>query len=366
MPDSKTRVTFISSSALELWDWRSPWTTGIGGSETSHIEMVERLKKLGYDVHSYAPIESTKVATGPADVPWRQHTQFSTKSPGVYIFYRNPSDLDQPKGKGQKWWFVAQDVDYPDQWTPARMAKVDRYICLCGEHARFTGRKYPIFRDRIYVSSNGIRREHIEKCIESATKVPLIRNPNRMFFPSSPDRGLKFLLEQWWRIREFNPKAELRVAYGFNNMEKIWGADPNDWRRGYQGHLMGLLKQEGVTFLGRLNQNQVYAEWLQTGIWAHPTDFPETSCITCMEAQALGAWPVTNKYWALEDNVKYGYMVDGKPQDSALVRQNWMHNLAKAFKRNKGREEMQKWALQYHDWDNVALQWSTWIQQDMK
>lgn len=369
-PPSKTpKVTFISSSALETWDWNNPWTKGIGGSETSHIEMVERLGLKGFNVISYAPIASTKVLRGPANIPWHQHTQFKPSGPGVYIFYRNPNDLDHQKGPGQKWWFVAQDVDYPDQWTPSRMTKVDRYICLCKEHANFTARKYPVFKDRIYISANGIRSEYIKRAINIADgeKAPLLRNSNRMFFPSSPDRGLKFLLEQWWRIREINPKAELRVAYGFNNMEKIWGADPTDWRRGYQGLLTGLLKQDGVTFMGRLNQNQVYAEWLQTGVWAHPTDFPETSCITCMEAQACGAWPVTNKLWALEDNVKYGYMVDGVPQNSALIRQNWMRNLEAAFKNNstKARREMQEWALEYHNWDNIIQQWAIWIEQDV-
>ena len=357
-------VFFISSLTLEQWDHQTPWTTGIGGSETSHIEMSQRLSFKGYNVISYAPVAKPSKK---GNVRWLPVDTFLTskdaKKKGIFIFYRNPRLLDGAKPKGQQWWFVAQDVDYDGQWTPEALANVDRYICLCKDHASFTESKYPALRNKIYISSNGIRSSYIRAIPNNP------RNFNRMFFPSSPDRGVKLLLENWFRIREINPKAELRVAYGFNNMEaivKLMG--PQDWRADYQKELEALLKQPGITFTGRLNQGKIYQEWSQTGVWAHPTDFPETSCITCMEAQALGAWPVTNKLWALKDNVAYGYMVEGIPQKSDLVRSNWLQALGKAFHNHdeRLRKEMREWALENHDWEKVVTQWSNWIEEDSK
>ena len=128
------------------------------------------------------------------------------------------------------------------------------------------------------------------------------------------------------------------------------------------------MKQPGIHFTGRLNQHQIVDQWLQTNIWAHPTDFPETSCITCMEAQALGAWPVTNNLWALDDNVKYGWLLNGTPQKSEMIAAKWFNNLDKAFgfEDEKLREEMMEWALDSFDWNNAVSQWSKWIEKDME
>lgn len=351
-------VFFISTLALENWDHTAPWIRGIGGSETSHIEMAKRLKKRDYNVRSYTPCDNS--SKDAYEVPYRHFDSVTTTKRGVYIWYRDPGRLDAIKSKGSTWWFVAQDVDYEGQWTPERMDKVDRYICLCQDHAAFTRRKYPEFKDKIHISSNGIRTSYIRNKRGN-------RNPNRLFFPSSPDRGIKFLLENWFRVREINKKAEINIAYGFNNMESLVRIiGPSDWRAGYQKELEALVKQPGVTFLGRLNQAQVYHQWAETNIWAHPTDFPETSCITCMEAQALGAWPVTNDLWALKDNVQFGWRVSGIPQKSALVRSNWLHALEQAFhcRDEKGRKEMQEWALRNFDWEKVVDQWEGWLKED--
>ena len=357
-------VTVVSSPTLEPWTFNNPWTKGIGGSETSHIEMVARLKTRGYDIISYSPTGSKKFQKDSAGVKWYDVEQFKHGSnKGIHIYYRNPELFDGSKPKGQRWWFVAQDVDYEGRWSPDGLANVDRYLCLCKDHAAYTKAKYPQLNGRIYISSNGIRSDYIRKLPDRP------RNVNQLFFPSSPDRGLKLLLENWFRIREINPKAVLKVAYGFNNMEAIVKLmKEKDWRVSYQRELEALLRQPGVQFTGRLSQHQIYQTWQETNIWSHPTDFPETSCITCMEAQALGAWPVTNNLWALKDNVKYGWVAEGVPQKSDLTRTNWLHSLEQAFhcRNERERKDMREWALINHDWENVVTQWGRWIETDSK
>src|SRR5579871_45621 len=352
-------VFFISSMSLEPWDWRNPWTKGIGGSETSHIEMAYRLANRGYKIKSYTPVEKPSMHN---KVPYRHVDEAVSSKNGLYIWYRDPIKFDLDKHSKAKWWFIAQDVDYEGLWTKERLAKVDRYICLSKDHKNYTESKYPELRGRVYISSNGIRSNSIR--LRSQVK----RNYNRLFFPSSPDRGIKLILENWFRIREINPKAEIYVAYGFDNMEAIVKlAGTGDWRYQYQIELQQLAKQPGVYFVGRQNQHRIYEYWRGTNIWAHPTDFPETSCITSMEAQALGAWPVTNNLWALRENVNYGWMVQGIPQKSELVRTNWLHALEQAFhcRDEKTRKEMQEWALERFDWEKVVNQWDIWIKEDM-
>jgi glycosyltransferase involved in cell wall biosynthesis len=154
-----------------------------------------------------------------------------------------------------------------------------------------------------------------------------------------------------------------------------------DWRFQYQEELQHLLKQPGVVNHGRVGQEALWEHWAQTNVWLHPTDFPETSMITCMEAQALGAIPVINRLWATKTNILDGYQYDGIPQKSAVIRslmvekavqllngesESWDCPLEWDYKKPNPtrRSSMQEMALTRFDWSNIVKQWSKWIEKD--
>lgn len=368
------QVSIISTPTLEQWDWETPWLTGVGGSEQSHIEMVERLAKRGLPITSYAPLPGNgDYQVGPENVTWRNSTNIEIKDlpPGVIINYRNPTLFDVEKSKEHTYWLIAQDVDYEGSITPKVIENVDRYICLCKQHAQYTVTKYPALRNKICISSNGVRTDYLNKLETAQIK----RRKNRLFYASSPDRGLKLLLENWFRIKERFPETELHVAYGFNNMETIAKAvGGTSWHSGYQRELETLLTQGGITFTGRLSLEKLYKEWFESNIWAHPNTFPETSCITCMDAQACGVLPCTTNYWAVGENVAYGYMVDGCADKSEIVKSLWLENLYKGlsseetylsgYEITKYREQMITWAREKYDWENVVTQWQVWLDRE--
>ncbi|HEY6020244.1 MAG TPA: hypothetical protein VIY48_10180, partial [Candidatus Paceibacterota bacterium] len=197
-------IYLVSQKTLELWDYDTPFSTGIGGSETAHIECAIRLAKRGHNVISHCPLPEYKVGRIHEGVKWLDSEKelFPTE-PAIIINYRCPKYFDRKKPKGQSWWFVAQDVDYENQWTEQAIENTDRFLALCKTHVDFTHDKYPGFRGKVYMSSNGIRTDYIEKL------PPQERKPHRLFWASSPDRGLGLLLENWFRIRERFPNAEL-------------------------------------------------------------------------------------------------------------------------------------------------------------
>lgn len=348
-------IAIVSTPTLEDWDWETPWETGIGGSETSHIEMANRLAKSGHEVWSFSPSKRDFVKEGYLWHDSRALDYDDIQDAGVLINYRDPKIFDHDKPAHQKWWFVAQDVGY--SWTPEQLEKVDRYLCLSPTHINYTLATHPDLAGRVFLSGNGIRTDSINRL---APLPP--RDKNTMLYASSPDRGLKFLLEQWWRIKERNPDLKLRIAYGFENFEKIM-AIQQDWRGPYKAELEKLMTQPDIKWLGRLPQHTLYHEWFGANIWPYPCDFPETSCITSMDAQACGAWPVTNNLWALDHNVRWGWMLDGTPQSSELLRSYWLENLARAtqYDNEEERTQMMTWARRNHNWDNIVKQWEKWL-----
>ena len=382
-------IAFVSTPTLEKWDWRNP-EKGIGGSETSHVRMAQELFKRGYPVVSYAPIPDGKdYAADPTGLTWLSNAEYRSNHK-VLINYRDPKLFDNLKPKGAKWWFVAQDVDYGSEWTPERLAKVDRYICLCPVHATYTAQKYPELHKsgRIFTSSNGISSDAIRSAISGVK-----RNPKRIMYASSPDRGLMFILENWFRIKERVPDAEFHVFYGFANYDAIIKHNgESDWRVENKRRLMELLNQPGVVWHDRVGQEELWRNWAESNIWFYPTDFPETSCITSMEAQACGAIPVTTNLWALKQNVLEGYKFDGLPQKSntvaALMIEKVIHILNNpevyALDDSNGdwvdngpyneqtwevtpsdREQMIIDAQKAFDWKVIADQWEKWIKADL-
>lgn len=366
------KVSILSTRTLESWDHTTPWSTGIGGSEQSHIEMAERLRARGdFEIVSYVPTEADDLKDR-----WRSSNddlEGMWKTSDVVINYRDANAFKRPKKRGQKWYFVAQDVDYG--WDEESLSKVDRYLCLCAEHAKYTSAKYgKLLKGKLFISSNGVR-SNILTGFAKAYKIE--RVPGRMLYASSPDRGLQLLLEQWWRIRERVPDATLHVAYGFNNIDTIIKAFGDRGRAVMKSDLEALLNQDGVKWLGRLPQMELYREWAQASVWPYPSDWPETSCITCMDSQALGAIPVTTNFWAQGENVQRGFKSDGLPQKSALARAIWMDNLYKALQVPNDNNDpirlgqnlrgpMMAWALDKFNWERVVDQWTNWLQEDLK
>lgn len=305
------RFLFYSPVAFEKWDWRSSVEKGIGGAETSHVEMAWRLARRGHEVITYAPI--------PDDCPgewrgtrWHRLEDVDWSQEGVWILYRCPERVDEfpDLHPGQSLWLMMQDWDYPS-WTAERVAKLDRIIPLCHAHERWLLNRHPEFKGKTWVTRNAIKGDLIEEV--EAAGVPQ-RNPLRIMYASSPDRGLLAALKIFRRAKEFVPDLELHATYGFNNIDKLI-AGGNRGMAKLKDECMKLVEQTGAIFHGRLTQQQLYREWLKTGINVYCTDFWETGYITGLEGSALGAIPIFSPIWAQGENLRHGFPIQGPPHD---------------------------------------------------
>lgn len=408
------RFTFYSPVHFEPWDWRTPDETGIGGSETAVCEMARRLALRGHEVAAYAPIRDDCPPLDPGGARWYPLDAADFSSPGVWVLSRCPAALDhfEVEHPGQSTWLVCQDVDYRAEWedglTPDRSARLDRCLPLCPVHERYLLREHPELAGKMRLSTNGLRVDLIER-IEDETRgrlqsvrdirairddplgadadhrqgrgvssgrpgeagrgrsdVPLpvlhetlhgvARDPFRLVYTSSPDRGLPALLRIFRRAREFEPRLNLRAAYGFNNIDKCEGR----YWRSLKAECERLMDQPGVTWLGRMPQPDIYREFLSAGIWCYPTSFTESSCCVSMEAQGCGAIPITNPIWALQDNVRHGIFIEGDPNDP-LVEARYVGEILRLTRdlslQEKIRAEMVPYSRERFDWSNVVSQY---------
>lgn len=349
---------FYTSIAFEDWDYDNAVYKGIGGSETSIVEMSWRLAREGHDVTVYAPIKKTTKS------PWRgvkykRYEKATFKEDGVWIIYRVPEVIDKfppiSKRKDQTIWFLAQDWDYPSL-TRERIKNLDKFITLCKAHGNYLIERYPGIDKKLWLSSNGVKLEEIELAEKSNQK----RNPYRVMYASSPDRGLKYALQVIKKAREYEPRIEFHAFYGFNNLNKLIKGQPNSKMAKDKDEILELLKQENVYFHGRINQKQLMREWFRSSVYIYITNFFETSHISGMEAQACGAVPLFSPIYAQKENLRFGVAVEGKGEDSLTIARA-AGELVKLIylqeEQEKIRPEMMKWARERFNWDVFVTQW---------
>lgn len=142
----------------------------------------------------------------------------------------------------------------------------------------------------------------------------------RVLYSSSPDRGGDIVLECFPAIKERVPEAELILSYPrwFDICASHFQAS-----HGHLERIRELLNQPGVRRIeGGLGQKAL-AHLMKTSlVWTAPSyytpggqKFEETSCISCMEAQAAGLVVVASNWGALTENVLHGTLLDGDPSE---------------------------------------------------
>lgn len=336
-----------------------------------HVEMAFRLAALGHEVHSYIPRrEDTPDFHG--GVSWHDLRAVDYTLPGTYILVRGFPYLSlfphgtMYKTKRQRLWCVFQDEDESAAiWkqNAEHLYKVEKIIALCPAHQHALQHEHSEVDDKVVLSRNGIRGDLVSTCLHD---IPL-RQSHRLTYASSPDRGLKGLLQIFPLIRAMVPDAELHVCYGFDNMEKLEAKAPHIRRAITE--IQRLAAQPGVILRGRLGQAALYREWLATQVMCAPTNFHETGYITLMEAQALGAFPIVNPLWAAQAYQIAGIGIEGDAEQSALTLRSFAMAAIYLLQHEDELEEiriaMMQEARKQFDWQDVALQYDAWLREDI-
>lgn len=353
------RFIFHTSISFEPWNWNSSIKKGIGGSETSIVEMSHRLAAQGHEVIVYAPIPKNSPHEWKG-TKWYHYDKTDWKLKGTWIIYRVPSAIDKfppiRKRRGQQVWLLMQDWDYPD-FLNKRIKNYNKIITLSKSHGRYVLDRYPLItKDQLWLTSNGIKLDLIEEVERTKIK----RNPFRVMYASSPDRGLKYALQVVQKAREYIPEIEFHSFYGFNNLNKLIKGQPNSPLAKSKNDIMELLKQPNVYFHGRISQKQLMKEWMKTSVWIYITNFFETSCITCMEAQAMGAIPLFSPIYAQGENVKHGVAIQGNADDPLTIAKaagELVRLMLLPEEQEKFRPEMMVYSRLRFTWDRFVQQW---------
>lgn len=287
---------------------------GIGGSETALICMAKAFHKLGWDVKVYCECPEPGHYDGVDYFHVSTYPQASyTMQFDVLVISRFLEFLHLPSEAGLRILWLHDTIGDPAKLMGG-IWQTDKLICLSDFHIENYCSKLEELRPHIWKSSNAVDMDLVKRCIRPKEKGKLI-------YTSRPERGLFHLLGNIFPLL-LQERKDLQLCFANYDISSL-GNIPEQVKHNIQlSYALAKQYPQNVVDLGHLTKRDLYAHISSAELLLYPTDFPEISCITAMEAQACGTPVVTTKNFALTETVcdeRSGILIPGLPQQPEYV-----------------------------------------------
>ena len=214
---------------------------------------------------------------------------------------------------------------------------------------------FDIPTDRCHVIKNGVTSFPKRKVFTKGDRL-------RTIFHPTPWRGLNVLLATMQLLE--NENIELDVYSSCEIYGKEFKKDNDDK---YQDLYDQAKTLKNVNYLGYRSNDFILSKLPYYHMFAYPSIWEETSCISLLESMAAGLYCITTNYGALfETGAEFPVYIN---YETNLV--NLAHQFAEGIKicRNTLHEpiiqehldEQQKYVKRFYSWDKKALEWTNFL-----
>lgn len=378
---------------------------GIPGSEEAVILLSRELVKAGAWVEVYNHVPNTEVGFDAHNVLWLPWYMYDADAPcSMFVSWRSVEAALLPNAAEAVFIWLHDVFPRRELLTPGLVAYLSSREPRPGpqlESGGLGGARAPRLRNTggIFVLSNFHMRTLPAHARDVArltrnglggTSLGLdedIRESERcntcLVYASSPLRGLDIVLALWPRVRAAVPNATMQIFYGFPPY-MLSEIQSNPAVRSAKEAIEQAMAQDGVEFKGMVGQEELVESIRTAGFYVYPTSYPETSCISLMRAQALGAVPITSGHihsalpetsrWDMGPSPSLAWIdpASGLPRvgyldiaHNASLQEEWLAALIRAMQLPQEtlesyRERMTSWAKTHFGWQEVAQQWLQW------
>ncbi|WP_161712545.1 glycosyltransferase family 4 protein [Allorhizobium undicola] len=246
---------------------------------------------------------------------------------------------------------------------PEEQAAWDGYVMVSEWQSRLYRERFKLEPAAVHVIGNAISPAFAAKPLAPAWFET--GAPPTLLYSSTPYRGLDRLLMSFPAIRARVPQARLKIFAGM----ALYGADPVTDRYRYLYDLTRAL--EGADYIGPVGQAELSEAYGAAAALAYPSSFPETSCITVMEAMASGADVLTTDMGALKETLAgFGRMIAPEITLGKLVQtptdiMDYVDMVVDALAQAQAnpaaaaaeRQKRAGFAREHYSWDARARQW---------
>ncbi len=301
------RVCFID---FANWDYNvdAPTLKPLGGSQSALCYLAVELAKAGHAVTVMSGTERPATVSGVECI--------NANHCNGYYFGRNEFDavIVLNSGGSSNLRSVLPSSTKLILWTqhepvqpamrklelPEVSDRWDSIVCVSDWQRRSYIDEFWLAPERLVVLRNAIAPSFEGLFASRDDLVNAKSGPLTLAYTSTPFRGLHLLLEIFPEFRKSNLEAKLSVFSSMAVYPKHEAYDAEMFKWVYDA----LRTADGVDYVGSLPQPTLAERLATSHVLAYSNIFPETSCISVMEAMAAGLRVVTSDFAALPETTE--------------------------------------------------------------
>ena len=330
---------------------------GVGGVETTYLELPEHLTKRGHSCFVFCKCDEEHIYKGVYFVPYEKISEYSNLKPDVVITSRWFDSLYMfPESKKIAWMQDAhfQDSNHEDSWQI-----IDAFVCSSLWHRQYSAQRLGERLDakKISIIPLSIRGEVFKN-------KNISRNPNQVIYSSNPDRGLYILKDMWEEITDSIKDIQLVITYGWEGLS-TWSSDSAwlDKIKRDKHDIEKWAKDMGnIVITGRLTKSSLADKFLSSSLCLYPNNFWETFCLTALESQAAGVPMITTDIGGLTTTLSNtsNILINDNPFGESY-KKRFIKETIELMKNKNEIKRMSDECISYFEqvptWDDIAEKW---------
>ena len=196
-------------------------------------------------------------------------------------------------------------------------------------------------------------------------KISFVEKPSdkiNLIYHTTPWRGLKILLKVFKNLNLENVELNVfssTIIYG-KKFDEVLG-------KNYEELFNECKNTKNVNYFGFFKNEEIIQQLKKMHIFAHPSIWPETSCIAAIEAMAAGCEVVTTDLGALSETCSpFGKIInfEKEPEDLEIKYNEALLNSIKNFWSDKTQKKLklQRETINAtYSWDKRSVEWKNFF-----
>lgn len=297
------KIGFVNFTPI-IYNVETPYHEPLGGSESALCYLAEALSKRKHKVTLFGRLPNTFTLRGVKHEPAKKLQNAKAFDLDFLIIQNTPEFGIKLKAlldnKTKLIFWTEHATDQPavlSLLNPSYWQVFDSLVFISNWQMENYIQTFKIHRNKCIILRNAISPA-FEKLFPETRNILLKKsNPPILVYTSTPFRGLELLIELFPKIRKEIPNTILKVFSSMKVYQSTSEADEKTY-----GRLYSQCRQtEGVKYYGSISQTELAKELQSALVLAYPNTFPETSCISIMEAMSAGCQVITSNLGALPE-----------------------------------------------------------------
>lgn len=356
------KIAFVDLSGIDFTPI-TPETQPLGGMQSGVCYLSRELAARGHDVTIFNGSRADGIFDGVRVLNFRRHFPAARHDCDVYVSISCSGLTLRPFTRGKPLiLFTGHSSTEPSMQAlaqPEERESWDHFVFKSNWQAEAMRKAFTLDPSRISIITNAVPPAFA--ALPERASFPFLEGrPPVLYFSSTPFRGLDILAEAFPIISRALPGTTGRI---YSSMAPYQARG----REAEFGELYQACRTAGMEHVGSLSQPELARAVSEADVLAFPSTYPETSCITLMEAMAGSALIVSRALGAIPETAAgFGYLLpEPRRLRAPALAEAFAHHVVGVLKTAQARPReaaarlrlQRRYCLANYAWPRKAQEW---------